>query len=324
MRRGTWADDPGVLTRASTDSVIRTGDLHTLGVSAGAIVRRCAPGGPWQRMLPGVVLLHNGIPSSRQRHRAALAYAGPTAVLSGNAALDELGLARSSQDVLVLIPHTNHRKSVGFIDIERTSRVPVASISGGIRVAPTSRALMDAARRQRDLETCRALISGAIQRRAVELDDLAVELAAGTSRGTALPRRVLDELSDGAHSVAEIAAQKLYASTGLPPMQFNVDVIDGNGQFIARPDGWLDSVGLAWEIDSLRHHLSIRDHEATMRRRALMQRHGIIVVSHLPSQFRRESKTVRADLEHGIALASSRPRPDVSAESRSPSCRQTA
>ena len=40
-------------------------------------------------------------------------------------------------------------------------------------------------------------------------------------------------------------------------MVFNRDLEDVEGNFVARPDGWLDDVGLAWEIDSLRHHLSV-------------------------------------------------------------------
>lgn len=271
-----------------------------------------------------MILLQNGIPTPRQRHRAALTYAGSDAVLSGNAALTEHGFARSTKDVLVLVPHTRHRAAVSFVCIERTTRMPTPAVRSGLNCAPVPRTVVDAARRIQSLDACRGLIGDAIQRRATGLDDLAIELAAGSTRGTALPRRVLAELSDGAHSVAEIAAQKLYARTGLPPMAFNVDVVDRHGTFIARPDGWIESLALAWEIDSLRHHLTIRDHEATMRRRARMQRHGIVLVSHLPSQITGEPQVVRDDLAQGIALASSRPRPAVSAESRSPSCRRTA
>ncbi len=96
-----------------------------------------------------------------------------------------------------------------------------------------------------------------------------------------MPRLVLRELSDDAHSVAEVWAQKLYATSGLPPMVHNVDVVTEDGTWIARPDGWMDDVAVAWEIDSLAHHFSPADHEKTMHRRARMQRHGIIVVEHL-------------------------------------------
>ena len=63
----------------------------------------------------------------------------------------------------------------------------------------------------------------------------------------AIPRQVLGELSGNAHSKAEIDAQKLYARSGLPPMVFNREIEDLDGNFVAYTDGWLDDVGLAWE-----------------------------------------------------------------------------
>ena len=138
-----------------------------------------------------------------------------------------------------------------------------------------------------------------------------MELASGSSRGSALPRSVLTELSDNAHSIAELEAQKFYATTDLPAMKFNVDIVDEHGTFIATPDGWIDGVALAWEINSLRHHLSVEDHEATVVRRARMQRHGVIVVEHLPKQIRNDKRTVLRDLRENCLLASSRPRPPV-------------
>lgn len=301
------------MLESGADYVIPSAHLRALGAAAGTIVHRCAPGGPWQRILPGLVLLHNGVPTARQRCRAAQDYAGADSLLTGHAALGLHGFANSAtmNDVHVLIPHANHRKSISFVKVERTIRLPNPIDRNGIRVAPVSRSLIDAARGTRNLNTCRTLFTEAIQRGLTNPIELAAELAAGTIRGTALARRVLAELFGDAHSVAELDAQRLYATTGLPPMQFNVDIVDEPGTFIARPDGWLDSVGMAWEIDSLSHHLSVPDHERTIRRRATMQRHSIVVVQHLPTQLRNDVGTVLADLRQGYASASARPRPNV-------------
>ncbi|AOW93785.1 hypothetical protein BFN03_17070 [Rhodococcus sp. WMMA185] len=314
MRRGTWADDLSATTAISRDGVIRAATLERLGVAKGTISARCNDGGPWQRILPGVVLLHNGPPTTLQRNLAALEYGGPDSILSGHAALAALGYAQSASrnEVLLLIPNTRHRRDTSYVRVERTWRMPEPIGRGLLRVAPHARCLLDAGRRTVQADSCRALLAGGIQRGDVTVDELARELAAGSDRGSRLPRAVLHELSHDAHSVAEVHAQKLYSRSGLPPMLHNIDVCSAAGLWIARPDGWLDDVALAWEIDSLKYHFSPELHEATVVRRARMQREGIIVVTHLPKQIQTDPATVLADLRAAFSLAASRPRPPVS------------
>ncbi|WP_016884425.1 MULTISPECIES: hypothetical protein [unclassified Rhodococcus (in: high G+C Gram-positive bacteria)] len=313
MRRGTWAEDLSAIAAVSRDGVVRAATLERLGVAKGTISSRCADGGPWQRILPGVVLLHNGPPTTLQRNLAALEYGGPDALLSGHAALAALGYTSSAarNDVLLLIPSTRHRRDWAYVKVERTWRMPAPVHRGLLRLAPPARSLLDAGRRTLQADSCRALLAGGIQRGDVTVDELVRELAHGSDRGSRLPRAVLRELSADAHSVAEVHAQKVYATSGLPPMRHNVDVLSAAGLWIGRPDGWLDDVAVAWEIDSLKYHFSPELHEATMRRRARMQREGIIVVTHLPKQIQADPATVLADLRTAHTLAASRPRPPV-------------
>lgn len=313
MRRGAWADDAAALYELSTNGIIRTAALLHAGVTRGTISGRCRRGGPWQRILPGVVALQNAPLSTLQRNTAALIYGGDTAVLSGHAALGIHGYdhSASKSDVLLLIPSTKHRKDFSFVTVERTWRLPEPVTKGSLRVAPVARSLLDAARRTSAPDACRALLVGAVQRGDVVVDQLAEELDNGSCRGSALPRRVVRELSDDAHSVAEIEAQKLYATTQLPPMRHNKDIVAADGTWIARPDGWIDDVAVAWEIDSLKHHFTAAAHEATLLRRARMQRHGIIVVTHLPKQIRKDPRTVLADLHSAYEQGLERERPNV-------------
>lgn len=265
-------------------------------------------------MLPGIVLLHNGFPTQLERATAAMMYGGDNCVLSGHAALAAHGYRRSASmnGVLLLIPAEQHRAASAFVQTERTWRIPHAPIRrGSLRCAPVTRAVLDVARRLRRRNACRALLSEVIQRGDTSVEELAIELAEGSRRGTALPRSVLRELAADAHSVAEIAAQQLYRRSGLPPMVHNREIETGTGSFIARPDGWIDSVAMAWEIDSLEHHLNVRDHEQTLIRRARMQSHGIIVLTHLPRTVRDRPDLVLHELQQSYLLAQSRPRPDV-------------
>lgn len=311
MKRGQWSEIADAVRTASPHGVIRTSALEKLGVSASGIVRRCLPDGPWQRTLPGVIVLHNGDVSEHQRAVAALMYAGTDAILTGTSALAVLGYRSSSNRVHVLVPHHVRRKSVEFTEIERSRRLPEPTHHRGIAVAPITRATVDAVRRCRTEEQCLDILAKSIQRGATSVDELAIELAQCTTRGTALPRRQLQKLGSGAHSIAEVGAHKLYATTTLPTMMANCDIVDASGQFIARPDVWIDEVALAWEIDSLAHHSTIADHERTLLRRTRMQAHGIIVISHLPRTVRDSPDLVRSELAAAYAAALARPRPPV-------------
>ncbi|MFZ2173044.1 MAG: hypothetical protein WAW17_03210 [Rhodococcus sp. (in: high G+C Gram-positive bacteria)] len=150
-----------------------------------------------------------------------------------------------------------------------------------------------------------------IQRGGVTVAELRTELDAGSGRGSALPRAVLREVSADVHSVSEAEARRLWLRSGLPEMVFNRKVLDAGGQFIAMPDGWIDEVAFAWDIDSLDWHLSPKAYKSTVERRTRMQNHGIIVLPTLPSAVRDDPERVSADLRSHYRLAASRPRPDV-------------
>lgn len=304
-----------MIAAASNRGLLRTANLLELGVASKTIVRRTLPDGIWSRALPGLVFLKNRPLTSIERATAVAIYCGNDAVISGRAGLSlhGLGTAGSFEETFALIPESQHRKSVGFAVVERTWRMPEPEIKSGLRVAPIVRCLCDAVRRMKNTEQCMALIASVVQRGAATVDAIANELDAGSTRGTAMPRRVLKELAAGAHSVAEVAAQKLYARSGLPPVHHNVAVFDHRGKFVLIADNWIDDVALDWEIDSLEYHLSPADHRATIERRERAQNTGIIMVTHLPSDVRDDPGRVLADLRARYEQARARPRPNVTA-----------
>lgn len=316
MRRGTWGDDLDAIYRVSRSGVIRTAELARLGVSNSAVHGRCRVGGPWQRILPGIVMLRNGQPSPRQRSIAALLYCGDDALLSGRSAMSEYGYRTHSGDVQVLIPIERRVQSVGFVIVERTIRMPEAERRNRLRCAPLPRAVLDAARRCKTLDPTRALIAEVVQRGGVSVRELAKELEAGSSRGSALPRMVLREVKANVHSVPEAEARKLWLRSGLPEMVFNHEVRNARGDLIAIPDGWIDSVAFAWDIDSLEWHAAPTDYKRTVERRTRMQNAGIIVLPTVPSALRTDPDRVVEDLRAHYRLARSRPRPEVSVRPR--------
>jgi hypothetical protein len=183
------------LTTTVPDGVIRSDELRAAGVSNYAVSARCRPSGPWQRVLPGVVLLSAGAPTRRQRLRAGLAYAGAGSVLTGSDALVAQGIqVPCPPEVLVLVPAARRTVSQSYLTVERTTRLPRAHRCDGLPVAPIPRATIDAARRERNLDRLHNLLLTPLEVRACTLADLLAELAAGNQRGTAAPRALLTKL----------------------------------------------------------------------------------------------------------------------------------
>ena len=313
VKRGTWNNDPELLIENSLHGAIRVGRLAELGVPPDTAYRRCRPEGPWRRLLPGIVSLHKGPPGPDQLVAAARLYAGEDAVLTGEVACRTIGLRNvpESDTVHLLTPHDRKVHSSGFVVIERTHRLPSPQRRVGLPVAPPSRAVLDTARRMTEVRPARALITESVQRRFTTVGQLTAELAQGSSRGSALPRRVLAELATGQESVAEIDAQLLWQRSGLPAPVWNRRLVASDGRFIAKPDGWFDDVGLAWEIDSLACHLGAGDFDRTVARNGRYAAAGILVLQTLPTRLRTEPDAVIEELRAAYRAAAAKPRPDV-------------
>lgn len=318
--RGQWAIDPQVLLESSHHGVIRAATLDELGVPPRTAYRRCAPSGPWQRLLPGIILLTNTTPTRRQLVEAALLHAGEDALLTGLEACRQHGLLSASDTgvVHVLVPHERKVKSSDFVIVERTVRHPKRVVVDGLPLAPVWRAVLDACRRMTTFDPVRALLAEAVQRRGVRPDVLARELDQGSKRGTAVPREVLAEIQNGSRSVAESHAMEVWHRTGLPPLRWNVDLYDEQGRFVARPDGWCDEAGLAWEIDSHEYHFTREGYGRTLKRNARYAAAGIVVVQTVPTRLRADPDGVVAELVAAHRAATTRPRPPVTVRAPMP------
>ncbi len=319
MPRRTIVDWDEVAT-AATHGVLTARALDELGVPRQTVYHRASIGGPWKRLLPGVIMLSSGTPTLEQRHDAALQYAGTGAMITGLAACRLHGMTRlpETDEVHMLIPEARKRASKGFVEIERTTRLPLPVTRGGFRVAPLVRALLDAARRLPTLDQVRALLAEAVQRELVTPEALAVEAKAGSRRGIARCRVVLEEMNANVHSPAESWAYRLAQNSDLPAMQWNVRLLGPDGKLLGIPDGWMDDVGLAWQIDSTEYHLGPTSYENTVLRHTLMTAAGVVVVHTLPKRIRSDPAAVIDELRRSYRAAQQRPRPLVTAVPRAP------
>ncbi|SDW24084.1 hypothetical protein SAMN05421504_10145 [Amycolatopsis xylanica] len=319
-KKGEWADNPEALTSQSRGGVITIERLVELGVPRKTCYDRCAPGQPWRLVLPGVLVLQSGPPTRWQLVQAALLYARGHAIVTGAEACRRHGLRNLPPDdrsVRLLIPHARTRADSDFVVIERTKRFPDPLWRDDIPLAPVVRAVLDTCRCLGTHDSIAALVSEAVQRAKVRPDALLEELGRGSNRGTALTRKVLLKVAEGARSVAEMDAMSVWRRTKLAEPLWNFDLLDRDGNYIARPDGWFDEVGLAWEIDSFDYHFDREGYARTLARNARYAAAGVPFVQTTPSRLRSEPVLVAAELVAAHLAASLRPRPPVQALRRS-------
>ncbi|MEU5262672.1 hypothetical protein [Amycolatopsis sp. NPDC021455] len=314
MTRRSWTRDAEALFAASRRGVITVARLESLGVPPRTSYRRCLPGGPWQRLLPGVVLLRTGEPTRRQLTEGALLHCGDRAVVTGLESLRRQGLkrgVRQGEPIHLLLPLHLKTTSSGYVLVERTKRMPDPVRQDGLPLAPAVRSVLDECRRLRERPPIRALLAEAVQQLGVDPAELAAELETGSRRGTALPRAVLQEIVSGARSAAEAEAMAVWRRTGLPEPVWNFELHDDRGGYLATPDAWWDDVALAWEIDSYEFHFGQPGYAATLARNNRYAAAGVAVVQTVPSRLLSEPRAVAGDLVSAYRSAAARPRPPV-------------
>ncbi|RKT56902.1 hypothetical protein [Saccharothrix australiensis] len=274
--------------------VATASDLLGLGLPQEELSARCRPGGPWQRVLPGILLLTGKPPSRPQLVQAALRYAGPGAQLTGADALQLHGMRAVPAAGPVQVLTTKPVEPTPRVRAARVRRLPPPVLRKGFLTAPLARAAVDAARASPDEEAARAVLTGAVCRGGVRV----AELARAQSRDAEPVKQILRELAEGVRSVPQAWARAVLADLPLPPPRWNVEVRTPEGVPLGRADAWWARLGLAWQLSS--HP----DHRLTAA--------GVVVLRTTPQELRHAPHTVAQALSEAATQAQSRPRPPVS------------
>lgn len=290
-------------------AVVARSQALECGMTRGAIAYRLKPDGPWRQLLPGVYLTVTGTITPEQRETAALLYAGPQSVITGPVAVRRHNLRCAGLNVLdVLVPADSRRKSTGFVQIQRTTRMPGdLYTTGPIRFTSLARAVADAARGMTRFSDVQALVCEAVQRGRCTLAELGQELDQGPSAGRRWYRMALAEVSEGIRSAAEAQLKHLIDRSDLDRPVYNADLYTLDGIFLGRPDAWFARAGVAGEVDSYEYHMRARDYQETTMRHNRMEAAGIHVLHWLPSTIKAEPHRVIADLRAAIAAGNKRP-----------------
>jgi predicted transcriptional regulator of viral defense system len=301
---------PAERLAASQYGVLSRTEAGACGLTPRMVNYRIRPGGPWQRLLPGVYLVQTGEASRDQLLMAALRYAGEGSLITGLAALRRYDLrVPVTRTVDVLVPHSRRRASSGYVMVHRTTRLPQRySADGPIRYAPVARAVTDAAPGLSRIGDVRAIAAGAVQQGLCTVAELAAELAQRPRREGRLLRVVLGEVTEGIRSPAEADFRTLIRRAGLPAPLFNARLYLGR-RLLAVPDAWWPQAGVAAEVDSREWHFAPEGWEQTMQRHRRMTAAGVLVLHVSPRQVATAPGEVAADL--AAALRSGRPLPAI-------------
>ncbi|MEW2609188.1 hypothetical protein AB0937_03055 [Streptomyces sp. NPDC047880] len=293
--------------------VMTAAQLRSHGVSTTETNDLCRAGGPWQRILPGVVLLHPGPPTSEERLHAVLMYAAreggtgvpaqpgasrphapacPEVMITGLAALTLHGFSSTpplpSLDAIdVLVPRMRRLRSTGWARIVRTPVMPEPEQVTGVPVAPVARALADAVAGLEDAGTVLRLLTEAV--RGAHCDPAAVVRELNHARllsRTHVVDAVESLLAEG-RARAEDRLYRMIAEYGLPDPVWNVDLRLPGGPYLGGLDAYWPEQAVAVELDTRapRQDDGALRSEYT-RKREHLERLGITVVHITPRKLR--------------------------------------
>ncbi|MDN0196857.1 hypothetical protein [Streptomyces sp. S.PNR 29] len=292
--------------------VVTVAQLRAHGVPAAETTGQCRPGGPWQQILPGVVLLHPGPPTSEERLHAVLMYAArepstgvptqpgaqeaaptayPEAMITGLAALTLHGFASapplpSLEAFDVLVPRLRRLRSTGCAHIIRTAALPTPQQVTGLPVAPVPRALADAVAGLSDAGAVRRLLTEAV--RGGHCEPAAVVRELNRARLLSRPQVVdaVDSLLAESRAIAEDRLYRMVGEYGLPDPVWNVDLRLPGGPHLGGVDAYWPEQAVAVELDTRTHRHDDELWSEYAGKREHLERLGITVVYLTPRKLR--------------------------------------
>ncbi|MGH3446652.1 MAG: hypothetical protein ACRDP4_03410, partial [Nocardioidaceae bacterium] len=135
------------------------------------------------------------------------------------------------------------------------------------------------------------------------LAELHRELAAGSQRGSALPRAILADLGTGPRSLAEQRARHIVVAAGLPQPQWHVLLHDEQGRRLCRVGAWWQRAGLAWIFGA--------DDTPAPGEHSGLAAHHVVVLRTPETVLRADPATVGRRLTAAYVRASQTPPPQV-------------
>lgn len=267
--------------------------------------------GNWQRLAQGVVLTRPDEATRTDWAEVGLTLGGPRAALSGWDAvrLGGVGDARPPSPTVLVLTGVGRSRTIGGVRIRRTDRAYDALVTSvnhptlpHSRVVAMARAVADTAAMYQDLRSVRALVTSAVQRRRCGVQDLIVELDAGRRPGDRLLRQVLDDVADGARSVAEVEVASCLQRAEVPSFELNVPIVNTAGAVLFVVDVLWRNLRAALEVDSRECHFSDAEWQATLARHNQLTRFSLSLTHYPPKVITRPARPWVREVEEWLRV----------------------
>jgi hypothetical protein len=255
----------------------------------------------WMQRTPRVVSTFTGTPTWEQRVWIAVLHAGSHALAGGLTALRWHGLRNWDRDeVTVLVDDELSLEPVRGVRYFRTRRdfTRLRHRRGELPVCRVEPAALLFAGYERSARTAQGLLAATVQQRLTTAEDLLAELPGlNPLPRSRLFRAALQDISGGAHSLAEIDVKRMCRSAGLPQPSRQVPRKDSAGRKRFTDCEWVlpDGTTLTLEVDG-GFHMDVEHWEDDIARQRRLTSPGRMLVRCTARELRVQPDIVAADL----------------------------
>lgn len=227
------------------DLVVTAGQLAATGVERSWIQRQVRAG-HWQRLHPGVYVVHSGPVAWRARARAALLHAGVGAALSHRSAACLHGWAPPPPVVDICIPHSRKVEPGAGLRIHRRRLIRV--VPGRLTVVARGDTVMDLLVTTHAVDDAVATVTAALRAGTRPEEVLEALGARSRVRHRALVHELLDAVTDGVESALELRYHRDVERRHGLPRAVRQQWQRLGGRWI-RADAIYDGTGVRVELD---------------------------------------------------------------------------
>ncbi|MFY9916720.1 MAG: hypothetical protein WAK18_18750 [Nocardioidaceae bacterium] len=257
---------------ARQHGVVAKPQLRGLGVSY-SLIDHQLDAHRWSMHAPGVIVLHNHVPTRQQWMWIALLDAGEYSALGSHTALELHGMrvfASEAAHIHLVIPRGAKVRQLPLVQIHESRRFGLADKQWrqGFPCLGPARSAVDAAAWQRSRRFAMTMMAAVVQQRLCTVAELDAALArCGRVRHKNYMRIALRDIAGGAESLGEIDVAELCRRFGLELPDRQVFRRDPSGRRRYLDCEWIlaDGTIVVLEIDGA-HHLDVENWQADMRR----------------------------------------------------------
>jgi hypothetical protein len=272
--------------------------LNALGYDDRYIDRQVAAE-RWRLVSSVVIATTTGVLTREQLMWAGVLHAGPGSAIGGLTALERRGLQHWNREEITVLLAKSHNveplDGVRFVETRRPVRLYATGVLPVWRTEPA--ALLFAAY-TRSSRTAQGLVAAVVQQRLTTSERLLAELPRlHPLRRAKIFRATLAGVSEGAHSLAELAVGRMCLDEGLPMPDRQVRRLDAGGQTRFTDAQWRLPGGriVVLEVEGA-FHMEVGHWEADIARERDLVATGVVVLRCTAREVREEAPRIARSL----------------------------